>query len=181
MRWLQWLGGFLPSPTPRTEDHVPIWSVKARDARTFFRIVGALWLVALARIGYNMSSQWAAAPEHWWGAGDFALAVLGQFSDVGAGVAMAGMLLTRPVNVMGEIAMSVYQAMVNRYVIPVIEKHKAEGRVEGRAEGLVEGRIEGRTEEREEWLAWNRRRIDTEKNGRIFDESPPDPTRSRKP
>ena len=74
---------------------------------------------------------------------------------------MVPMLLTRPVNVMGEIAMSVYQAMVNRYVLPVIEKHKAEGRAE----------------EREEWLAWNRRRINAEKHGRNFDESPPGTTR----
>ena len=154
---LRWLGRFLPSPTPRPEGHVPIWSVKAGDARTFFRIVGALWLVALARIGYNMSSQWAATPEDWWVAGDFALAVLGQFSDVGAGAAMAAMLLTRPVNVMGEVTMSVYHAIVNRYVIPVIEKHKAEGRAE----------------EREEWKAWNSRRIEAEKRGRKFDEPPP--------
>ena len=27
--------------------------------------------------------------------------------------------------------MTLYQAMVNRYVIPVIERHKAEGRVDG--------------------------------------------------
>ena len=84
---------------------------------------------------------------------------------MGAGLAMVAMLLTRPVNVMGEVAMSVYHAIVNRYVIPVIEKHKAEGRVEGRAEG--------RAAEREEWRAWNRRRIEAEKHGRIFDESPP--------
>jgi len=108
-----------------------------------------------------MSSQWAAAPEHWWSVGDFALAVVGDFSELGAGLAMVAMLLTRPVNVMGEVAMSVYHAIVNRYVIPVIEKHKAEGRVEGRAE------------EREEWRAWNRRRIEAEKQGRKFDKSPP--------
>ena len=161
MRLLYWLGRFLPSPTPRPEDHVPIRSVKAEDARTFFWIVGALWLVALARIGYNISSQWAVAPEGWWGAGDFALAAVGDFSDVGAGLAMVAMLLTRPVNMMGEVAMSVYHAIVNRYVIPVIEKHKAEGRAEGQAA------------EREKWWAWNRRRIEAEKQGRIFDESPP--------
>ena len=161
MNALHWLGRLLPSPTPRPEDHVPIWSVKARDARTFFLIVGMLWLVALARIGYNMSNHWAVESARWWSVGDFALAVLGQFSDVGAGVAMVAMLLTRPANVMGEITMSVYQAMVNRFVLPVIEKHKAEGRTEGRAE------------EREEWQAWNRRRIDAEKQGRKFDESPP--------
>ena len=114
---------------------------------------------------HRPGSQWAVESAQWWSASDFALAVLGQFSDVGAGVAMVAMLLTRPVNVMGEIAMSVYQAMVNRYVLPVIEKHKAEGRVEGRAKG--------RAEEREAWQAWNRRRIDAEKQGRKFDESPP--------
>ena len=161
MRLLYWLGRFLPSPTPRPEDHVPIWSVKAEDARTFFRIVGALWLVALAHIGYKMDDQWTVTPEHWWSVGDFALAVVGDFSNVGAGLAMVAMLLTRPVNVMGEITMSVYHAIVNRYVIPVIEKHKAEGRAEGQAA------------EREKWWAWNRRRIEAEKQGRKFDESPP--------
>ena len=88
---------------------------------------------------------------------------------MGAGLAMVAMLLTRPVNVMGEATMSVYHAIVNRYVIPVIEKHKAEGRAEGR----TEGRAEGQAAEREEWRAWNRRRIEAEKHGRIFDESPP--------
>ena len=114
---------------------------------------------------HRPGSQRSIESAQWWSVGVFALAVLGQFSDVGAGVAMVAMLLTRPVNVMGEIAMSVYQAMVNRYVLPVIEKHKAEGR--------AEGRIEGRAREREEWQAWNRRRIDAEKQGRKFDESPP--------
>ena len=55
--------------------------------------------------------------------------------------------------------MSLYQFVVNRYVIPVIEAHKAEGRVEGREEGRVEGRVEGReqglAEVRAEWQAWN--------------------------
>ena len=146
---------------------VSIWSVKAEDARTFFRIVGVLWLVALARIGYNMSSQWTVAAEQWWSAGDFALAVLGDFSDVGMGAAMAAMLLTRPVNVMGEVTMSVYHAIVNRYVIPVIERHKAEGRAEGQAA------------EREKWWAWNQRRIEAEKRGLQFDESPPGAARPR--
>jgi len=88
---------------------------------------------------------------------------------MGAGRAMAAMLLRRPVNVTGgiavSIAMSVYQAMVNRYVIPVIEKHKAEGRVEGRAA------------EREAWRAWNRRRVEAEQRGQQFDEAPPDAAR----
>ena len=57
--------------------------------------------------------------------------------------------------------MSLYQAMVNRFVIPVIEAHKAEGRVEGRVESNAE------------WRAWNQRRMDAEARGRPFNEPPP--------
>ena len=155
MRWL------LPSPTPRLEDHVSIWSIRARDAGTFFRIVTVMWLVALVRIGYNATEHADVSLVGWQDAVDFALAVLGEFGKVGIGTAMLAMLLTRPVNMMGGTAMSLYQAMVNRYVIPVIEKHKSEGR----AEGLEQAH--------EEWIAWNRRRVEAERRGRDFDELPP--------
>ena len=73
--------------------------------------------------------------------------------------------------------MSLYQFVVNRYVIPVIEGHKAEGRVEGREEGREEGRVEGReqglAEVRAEWQAWNERRLAAEREGREFIEPPP--------
>ena len=58
--------------------------------------------------------------------------------------------------------MSLYQFVVNRYVIPVIEAHKAEGREQGRAES------------RAEWRAWNERRLAAEREGREFAEPPPE-------
>ena len=153
-KWVRWL---LPSPMPRLEDHVSIWSIQARDAGTFFRIVAVLWLVALLRIGYNAMDQADTSLVGWQSAVDLVLAVLGEFGNVGIGTAMLAMLLTRPVNWMGETAMTFYQAMVNRYVIPVIEKHKAEGRAQAD----------------EAWMAWNRRRVEAERQGRTFDEAPP--------
>ncbi len=71
------------------------------------------------------------------------------------------MLLTRPLNLAGELLMSLYQAMVNRLVIPVIEARRAEGRAEGRAQSNAE------------WRAWNRRRMDAEAQGQPFNEPPP--------
>ena len=62
--------------------------------------------------------------------------------------------------------MSLYEVVVNRFVIPVIEAHKAEGREQGRAEG--------RTEVRAEWQAWNERRLAAEREGREFTEPPPE-------
>ncbi len=165
-KWVRWL---LPSPTPRVEDHVSIWSIRARDASTFFRILAALWLVALARIGYKAMEQPDALLVGWQHTVDLALAVLAEYGEVGVGMVMLAMLLTRPVNWMGETVMTFYQAMVNRYVIPVIEKHKAEGR----AEGLAQGREQGIMEAHGEWAEWNRRRVDAERRGRDFDEAPP--------
>ena len=54
--------------------------------------------------------------------------------------------------------MSLYQFMVNRYVNPVIERHRAEGR----------------DEERVQWRQWLERRNDAEAQGLSFDEPPPD-------
>ena len=72
-------------------------------------------------------------------------------------ITIVAMLLTRAVNKTGELLMSLYQFVVNRYVIPVIEAHKAEGRAEVRAE----------------WQAWNERRLAAERQGREFTEPTP--------
>ena len=161
----------LPPATPQPEDRESIWSIYQRDARTFFRLVSLLWLVPLAYIGYKTLSepaaQWKSAmsESRWQIAGDFALTGLHDFSSVAIGIAILAMLLTRPLNLTGELLMSLYQAMVNRFVIPVIEAHEARGR--------AEGRVEGRAEERAEWQEWNRRRMVAEVQGEPFNEPPP--------
>ena len=161
----------LPPATPQPEVRESIWSISRRDALTFFRLVSVLWIFTLAYIGYKAlnepASEWkAASSESWWQiAGDFALAVMYDFSGVAIGIAILSMLLTRPLNLTGELLMSLYQAMVNRFVIPVIEARRAEGR--------AQGRVEGRAEERAEWRAWNRRRMYAETQGQPFDEPPP--------
>ena len=67
--------------------------------------------------------------------------------------------------------------MENKFVKPVIERHKAEGREEGREEGIaagvVTGREEGEAAERRRWTEWNSRRLEAERAGVPFDEPPP--------
>ena len=191
----------LPSPTPRLHDHVSIWSVASRDAKTFFRIVGALWLAAIGFIVYEKrdESPWSlgaagTTEQAWRGIGDFTFAVLADFGTVGIAITIVAMLLTRAVNKTGELLMSLYQVVVNRFVIPVIEAHKAEGReqgrtegreqgrtegrkqgrTEGREQGRTEGRDQGRAEARAEWQAWNECRLAAEREGREFAEPPPE-------
>ena len=165
---MRWLFRILPSTTPRLEEHVSVWSVAARDAKTFFRIVGVLWLAALGFAFYRKRDELPSnsragglADQPWLDIGDFTFAVLAHFGTVAIAITIVAMLLTRAVNKTGELLMSLYQFVVNRYVIPVIEEHKAEGRDQGRAENQAE------------WQAWNERRLAAEREGREFTEPTP--------
>ena len=61
----------------------------------------------------------------------------------------------------------------------VFAEGKAEGIVEGKAEGIVEGKAEGIAEGKVEqhliFLEWNHRRIQAEKDGKVFTEPVPAP------
>ena len=75
--------------------------------------------------------------------------------------------------------------LTNKFVKPLIERHKAEGRDEGIAVGEAKGREEGMSEGIAEgiavgeadanrrWTEWNSRRIEAERAGVPFDEPPP--------
>lgn len=195
-RW-HWLRRLVPSPS-LTEQRTSILSVRVGDARTFFALASTLWLVAAVRIGYNSvhsaATDWRLTdtPSNAARVGeisDVTLAAMAEFSSVVVGTAVVALLLTRPVNLLGGMLMTMYQAMMNRFVIPVIEAHKAEGRAEGFTQGLQEGREaglqagheaglqagleEGRATERTAWLAWNARRTEAMRSGVNFTEPPP--------
>ena len=65
--------------------------------------------------------------------------------------------------------MVLYQFAVNKWVKPVIQRHKDAGR----AEGLSEGRVEGYAEANRAWQAWLERKAAAESKGLPFDEPPP--------
>ena len=191
--WIRWIARtLLPPATPQLEDEEreSIWSISRKDARTFFRLVSWLWLAAVVylcrRTAQDPAAEWkatAAMPGAAWPdyAGDFVLAVLGELSLIAVGIAIIALLLTRPLNIAGELLMTLYATLVNRFVMPVIEAHKDEGRAEGEVIGLAKGEKIGlaKGEEiglakgRAEWREWNRRRMDAADQGRPFDEPPP--------
>ena len=57
----------------------------------------------------------------------------------------------------------------NKFVQPLIERHKAEGREEGMTTGIATGEAA----ERRRWTEWNSRRVEAERAGVPFDEPPP--------
>ena len=59
--------------------------------------------------------------------------------------------------------------LTNKFVKPLIERHKAEGRAEGMSEGIATGEADANRR----WTEWNSRRIEAERAGVPFDEPPP--------
>ena len=59
-------------------------------------------------------------------------------------------------------------------VEPYLKARYFQCRSEGRSEGLAEGRSEGAADERRKWQGWLERKSTAEREGRPFDEPPPD-------
>ena len=63
--------------------------------------------------------------------------------------------------------------LTNKFVKPLIERHKAEGRDEGITAGREEGIAVGEADANRRWTEWNSRRLEAERAGVPFDEPPP--------
>ena len=88
---------------------------------------------------------------------------------------------TVALDVLGGMILVTARYLEHKFIKPLIERQKAEGRAEGiaegvaagRAEGIATGRAEGESEERRRWTEWNARRMEAECGGVPFDEPPP--------
>lgn len=73
--------------------------------------------------------------------------------------------------------MVTYDYLMNKYVRPLQERQRAEGREQGLAEGREEGRAEGRAQAKAEFRRlvgeWNRRRLAAAARNEPFDEPHP--------
>ncbi len=58
----------------------------------------------------------------------------------------------------------------SKFVTPLVERYRSEGKEEGRSEG----KEEGRSEMHNAWLAWYRKSEEAKAKGLPFDEPPPE-------
>ena len=109
---------------------------------------------------------------------DVAMAVAERVMPSTPFITLISIFIVPIADLIGGAMMVTAKYLGNKFVKPLIEKRREEGRVEGRKEGRVEGRAEGRTEGRAEerllWSEWNRRREEAAANGVPFVEPPPD-------
>ena len=118
-----------------------------------------------------------------------AIAVAHKAAPVAPFIVMYAIMAVSLIDTLGGSAVVTAQYLRRKFLKPLIERQKAEGRAEGRVEGLAEGRVEGRaegrvegrvegraegrTEERLLWTEWNQRRIEANEAGVPFNEPPP--------
>ena len=98
-----------------------------------------------------------------------AIAIVHKAAPAAPFIVMYAIMTVTVADLLGGSAVVTAQYLRRKFLKPLIEKQKAEGRAEGR----VEGRVEGHDEEWVRWSDWNRRRIEAELAGMTFDEPPP--------
>lgn len=153
---------------PLEDDREAIWSVPNPLRVLYFPLFTGISIVIAADIAREVK---AALPNASWVT--LTREAASEFAPAGIGIAIATLAALQGV----ATVMAIYQYITNRFTLPVIERHLAQGREEGREEGIEEGREqgieEGRAEANQKWQAWNRRRMDAAANNLPFDEPPP--------
>ena len=126
-----------------------------------------------------------------------AIATFERVGQVDTLILIYSVATTIALDFLGGTFMVTARYLEHKFVKPLIERQKAEGRAEGRVEGReegmaegiavgkvegltagiavgeVRGREEGEAAERRRWMEWNSRRVEAERAGLPFDEPPP--------
>ena len=148
--------GLARTARPLSDDREAIWSIPKPFKRAYYAWVMLLWTPTLVVV--ILEKIPAAVAESWWLRSIAVIRASGvEFAPVGISVAIAGLVAVHG----GMLIVSLYQAIVNRFITPVIEDHREEGRVEGQAET------------NRQWREWLQRRTEAEAQGLPFDEPQP--------
>ena len=142
---------------PLEDDREAIWSVPNPLRILYFPIFTGISIAIAADIAREVNAAHPGAP--WITLTRQAAA---EFAPAGIGIAIATLTALQGVATI----MAIYQYITNRFTLPVIERHLAQGREEGMAEGEARAN--------QAWREWNRRRMDAASNNLPFDEPPPD-------
>ena len=140
------------SATPLPDDREAIWSIpRAFQVIYFLMFIG----ICVPMIMDIVQEEIVANPGMGWIR--LARETAAEFAAVGVGAAIGSLIAMQGV----AIIVSLYHIITNRFTIPAIEKHRAEGREEGQEQA------------NQAWREWLRRREEAEAEGRPFDEPPP--------
>ena len=137
------------------EEVQAVWSIRQTSIPAYFILSGLLFIL------FNGLYIWRGFANAATGtaAADIILAGLKDASAMVPWIVLATILLVE-----GRFM------LVERY----LKTRYFQGRAEGKVEGRAEGKVEGAAAERRKWRGWLERKATAEREGRPFDEPPPD-------
>ncbi len=117
-----------------------------------------LGLIFALTAGWTALIAWAEVSSgNHEGIAETAIAVVSTAAPASPLILIYAILTIGAIDVMGGLTIVTARYLGDKFVKPLIEKHRAEGRAE----------------ERRKWTDWNRRRLEAEASGVPFDEPPP--------
>ena len=146
------------------EDSEAIWSIPKPFKRAYSVAMATVCTPLIITI---VTGQIEATPSNGWWNNIFHVTSESakEFTPVGIGVAIA-LLVTAHI---GAVIVSLYHAMANRWVKPVVEQNIEKGIIIGEERGIVIGEERGIAKA----LDWARRKAEAEAQGLDFNEPPP--------
>lgn len=163
---LRVIGGALYQPDDG--ERVSTWSVRKRDARTFYLLLAALWIGAaggLAWAQYDPAPprvvEWATLPPH---TGDGSVFVVGQrFGVVVIPLLAAALLLTPVMAGIGRVLMTIVSFINEKILDPFIESQAIAPRMAVREEQMQarEARLQTREEQMQKELQTREEQMQT--------------------
>lgn len=144
-----------------------IWSVPRHFVFAYFALVTGIGWPTLTYILWQTALGVNAVWWRW--PFELLIAAAPRMLNTGGSIAIYALFTVQG----AAFLMVLYEFAVNRWVKPVIKRHKDEGRLEGREEGITTG-LERADQQWADWLA---RKTDAESRGLPFDDPPPNATR----
>ena len=154
---------------PAADDREPIWAVSRKWLPFFIGLISVMtfgWVWFIAGIVIE-SGEYGDTAE-------IAVAIVDRASSATPLIALIGVCITYWLDILGGLLVVTARYLSSKFVTPLVERYRSEGKEEGRSEGKEEGKEEGRSEMHSAWLVWYRKSEEAKAKGLPFDEPPPE-------
>ena len=146
---------------PAADDRESIWAVSRRWLPFYIGLISVItfgWLWVISGVVIE-SGEYDDATETM-------VAVVDRSSQAVPLIVLISVCVTYWLDVLGGLLMVTSRYLSSKFVTPIVERHRAEGR--------AEGKVAGRSEMHEAWLVWYRKSEEAKAKGIPFDEPPPE-------
>ncbi len=150
---------------PAADDRESIWAVSRKWLPFFIAMVSVAifaWIWIIAGV-VTESAEYGDTVEK-------TIAIVDKSSPGVPLILLIGVCVTYWLDVLGGLILVTARYLSSKFVTPIVEKYRAEGKTEGIAEGLAEGK----SEMHKAWLIWYRKSEEAKAKGMPFDEPPPE-------